>query len=330
MRNLLSIHGLKTYFYTEGHIVEALDGIDLHVGKGKTEGLVGESGCGKTVTGLSIMGLVPSPGRILEGEILFQGEDLLKKNRREMQRIRGNHISMIFQDPWSCLNPVLTIGTQVMEVFRLHRGMGAAESRSEAIKMLELVGIPDPLIRMKEYPYQLSGGMRQRIMIAIALSCSPSLLIADEPTTALDVTIQAQILNLLKELVEETEASLLLITHDLSVVAEICENVTVMYAGTIMERAPVRDLFKNPLHPYTRGLLDSIPRIDTEVKRLKPIEGTVPDLGHPPSGCRFHPRCPQALEVCSRQRPGAVEMAKGHFLSCWNSAREAHSSRQDR
>lgn len=314
---LLSIHGLKTYFYTENHVVEALDGIDLHLGRGRTEGLVGESGCGKTVTGLSIMRLVPPPGRITGGKIYFEGEDLLRKNRREMQKLRGNRISMIFQDPLSCLNPVLTIGRQVAESFRLHRGLNGNRSMKEAAKMLELVGIPDPSSRIKEYPHQLSGGMRQRVMIAIALSCKPSLLIADEPTTALDVTIQAQILALLKDLVDDTGASLLLITHDLSVIAEMCENVTVMYAGTIVERASTRSLFKNPLHPYTRGLLSSIPRIDMEAGRLQPIEGTVPDLGHPPSGCRFHPRCPDSLEVCRRQRPAAVRVDKGHYLSCW-------------
>ena len=316
-QSLLSIRNLRTYFFTEDGIVKAVDGISLEIDKKEAVGLVGESGCGKTVTALSIMRLVPPPGKIVSGKILFKGEDLLKKSEDEMRKIRGNRISMIPQDSVSSLNPVLTIGEQIAEVIRLHQGLNRREAKRKVVEMLELVGIPSPSKRMNEYPHQLSGGMRQRVMIAMALACNPELIIADEPTTALDVTIQAQILDVMKNMIKEFGCSLLLITHDFGVVAEMCDKVIVMYAGNIVEYAHTKALFKNPKHPYTHGLLNSIPKIDANIKRFKAIDGTVPNLIDPPAGCKFHPRCPYAREICSKQKPQIVEVEPGHFVSCW-------------
>jgi oligopeptide transport system ATP-binding protein len=317
---LLDIRGLKTYFFTGNGVVRAVDGVDLQIGRGRTEGLVGESGCGKSVTALSIMRLVAAPGRTVAGEIIFEGEDLLKKSPQEMGKIRGKRVAMIFQDPLSSLNPVLQIGEQIGEALRLHQGLSRPEARERAVQMLELVGIPAPAVRSREYPHQLSGGMRQRVMIAMALSCNPALLIADEPTTALDVTIQAQILALLQELTGERGTALLLITHDLGIVAELCDRVTVMYAGNVVERASTSAIFKKPRHPYTRGLLRAMPKIDADIERLAVIDGTVPHLAHPPGGCRFNPRCPEHEAICHRQKPAPVEVEPGHFVSCWQYA----------
>ncbi len=314
---LLEVRNLKTYFETARGMVQAVDGINLTVERGKTEGLVGESGCGKTVTALSVMRLIPNRGKILNGEIIFEGEDLLQKTPAEMIRIRGRKISMIFQDHLSSLNPVLQVGKQIEEAIRKHQGLDRLAAREKAIKMLGLVGISSPETRIKDYPHQLSGGMRQRVMIAMALSCNPSLLIADEPTTALDVTIQAQIVELLKRLIKELDTSLLLITHDFGVVAELCDRVSVMYGGQIVERAPTREIFKNPGHPYTRGLLNAIPRIDRDMDRLDNVYGVVPNLISPPDGCRFCSRCPGHYEICHRKNPEPVEVGPDHLVNCW-------------
>jgi ABC-type dipeptide/oligopeptide/nickel transport system ATPase component len=281
---LLNIQRLSTHFPTENGagVVSAVEAVNLKIGRGEIVGLVGESGCGKTVTALSIMRLLPSPGRIVDGEIWFEKENLMAKSESEMRKIRGNRISMIFQEPMSSLNPVLTIGEQIAEAIKWHQGLSKAQAKSKVVEMLELVGVPAPKTRVNEYPHQLSGGMRQRVMIAMALVCKPALLIADEPTTALDVTIQAQILGLMENLTRDLGTALLLITHDFGVVAEVCDQVAVMYAGSIVERASTKALFNNPRHPYTRGLLDSIPRIDVDVERLQTIEGTVPNLARPP------------------------------------------------
>ncbi|MCL0035224.1 ABC transporter ATP-binding protein [Thermodesulfovibrionales bacterium] len=313
---LLGIRGLRTHFFTEDGVVRAVDGVDLKIGRREAVGLIGESGCGKSVTALSIMGLIPSPGRIAEGEIWFEDENLLKKSEAEMRRIRGNRISMIFQEPMSSLNPVLTVGEQIAEAIRLHQGLSSSNAKRKAVEMLELVGISSSSTRVNEYPHQLSGGMRQRVMIAMALSCNPSLLIADEPTTALDVTIQAQILELMKNLIKDFGSSLLLITHDFGVIAEVCDKIAVMYAGSIVECVHTKSLFKNPRHPYTRGLLNSIPRIDVDAERLENIDGTVPNLANPPAGCKFHPRCLYTKEICSRQSPSLAEVVSGHLVSC--------------
>jgi len=318
MKNLLCVHSLHTYFYTHSGVVKAVEGVNLEIDTGEVLGLVGESGCGKSVTALSIMRLVSNPpGRIVKGEVIFRGEDLLKKNEDEMRKIRGNNISMIFQEPMTSLDPVFTVGNELMETIQLHQNLSKARARKIAIEMLKKVGIPEPERRMDEYPHQLSGGMQQRVMIAMALSCNPSLLIADEPTTALDTTIQAQILRLIKNLQEEFDTSVLLITHDLGVIAETCRRVAVMYAGNIVEYADVEMLFGNPLHPYTMGLSESIPRIDVTTKRLRIIKGTVPDLINLPSGCRFHPRCPEALEICREKEPSLKEVGMGHKVRCW-------------
>ncbi|MDO9533895.1 MAG: ABC transporter ATP-binding protein [Bacillota bacterium] len=314
---LLNIRDLRTHFFTGNGLVRAVDGIDLSIDHGKTEGLVGESGCGKSVTALSIMKLLPRPGKTVGGKIIFEGEDLLLKTPREMSKIRGEKISMIFQEPLSSLNPVLRSGKQIEEAIRLHQGLSRQDAQKEAVRMMELVGIPSPSARARNYPHQLSGGMRQRVMIAMALSCNPSLLIADEPTTALDVTIQAQILELLKELIRELNTSMLLITHDFGIVAELCDMVSVMYAGNIVERASTRAIFKKPMHPYTRGLLNSIPRIDLNVDRLESITGAVPNLAHPPGGCLFNPRCQEHEAICHRKKPLPVEIEPEHFVSCW-------------
>jgi len=319
MANLIQIKELRTSFFTPEGEVQAVDGVSFEIEEGKTLGLVGESACGKSVTALSIMRLVPSPpGRIVGGEVLFRGRDLLRLNGESMRKIRGNEISMIFQEPMTSLNPVFTIGNQIGEAIRLHQKLGRRETREKTIEMLRLVKIADPETRIDDYPHQLSGGMRQRVMIAMALSCNPSLLIADEPTTALDVTIQAQILELMKELQERLGMSLLLITHDLGVVAEQTDEVAIMYAGKVVERARAKAIFDRPLHPYTVGLLNSLPGMGgKKKKRLDAIPGIVPSPLELPSGCRFRDRCPKAAGICAEGEPELVEKGKGHWVSCY-------------
>ena len=319
---LLDVKGLKTYFYTDEGVVRAVDGIDFHINKGETLGIVGESGSGKSVTALSVMRLIPQPpGRIVEGTINYGGRSLLDLPPAQMRKIRGKEISMIFQEPMTSLNPVFTVGEQIAEAIRLHEGLGRRDAMAKTVDMLKLVHIPNAERRVKEYPHQLSGGMRQRIMIAMALSCNPNLLIADEPTTALDVTIQAQILELLNELKSKLHMAVLLITHDMGYIAETAQRVVVMYAAKVAEEAPVADLFKEPLHPYTQGLLRSIPRIDlaaTARRRLETIPGTVPTLrGDIAPGCRFAPRCPFVKSVCTEKDPVLKEVKPGHKVSCW-------------
>ena len=318
--NLLKIKNLRTYFFTRRGIVKAVDGVDMEAKKGKLTALVGESGCGKSVTGLSIMGLIPSPvGKIVEGEILFEGNDLAKLNYKEMVDLRGKDISMIFQEPMTSLNPVLTIGRQVGEPLHIHSSSSPEEINERVLSILDLVGIPEPHSRLKSYPHQLSGGMRQRVMIAMALICRPKLLIADEPTTALDVTIQAQILDLMLELMKKINTSIILITHDLGVVAEVCDEVNVMYAGKIVEKGDVFGIFDNPSHPYTWGLLRSIPRIGKrgKAKKLYTIKGMVPNLIDPPPGCRFADRCDKARGICCEEEPPFTTIEEGHFVKCW-------------
>ncbi len=321
---LVEVQDLRTYFYTEDGVVKAVDGVTFAIEPESTLGIVGESGCGKSVTALSIMGLVPMPpGKIVSGKILFhrdgQAIELNKLNPKgkEYRSIRGKEIAMIFQEPMTSLNPVFTIGYQIMEAIMLHQKVSKKEARQKAIEMLRQVGIPLPEQRVDEYPHQLSGGMRQRAMIAMALSCNPSLLIADEPTTALDVTIQAQVLDLMLDLQRRFHTSIMMITHDLGVVAEMCEEVVVMYLGKVVEHAPVRPLFHDPKHPYTQGLLKSIPSLATKKERLEPIKGVVPDPLDAPSGCPFHPRCPYAMDVCKREAPPLKEVAPGHQVACW-------------
>jgi len=319
---LLDVKNLKTYFFTDEGIVRAVDGVDLYIEKGETLGVVGESGCGKSVTALSIMKLIPSPpGKIIEGEIFYNGTNLVDLPAGQMRKIRGKEISMIFQEPMTSLNPVFTCGEQIAEALRLHEGLGRRAAMDKTVEMLKLVHIPNAERRVKEYPHQLSGGMRQRIMIAMALSCNPKLLIADEPTTALDVTIQAQILELLNELKSKLKMAVMLITHDMGVIAETAQRVVVMYAAKVAEEAPVGELYKEPLHPYTQGLLRSIPRIDlaaTERRRLETIPGTVPTLrGEIAPGCRFAPRCPFVKSVCTEKDPVIKEVKPGHKVSCW-------------
>ena len=319
---LLNISNLQTYFYTEEGISKAVDGVDYYVKKGETLGVVGESGCGKSVTALSIMRLIPQPpGKIVGGDITFEGKSLLGLSNHDMRKIRGNKISMIFQEPMTSLNPVFTIGNQISEAIQLHQGLSKKAALDRSIEMLKLVGISSPEQRVKEYPHQLSGGMRQRAMIAMALSCNPSLLIADEPTTALDVTIQAQILDLMTSLKEEFNTAIILITHDLGVVAETVARVVVMYAGKVVEEADVYNIFEHPLHPYTVGLLRSIPRIDLSVRekqRLQEISGVVPIPSHLPSGCLFHPRCSHVMDICRQQLPELKpHKDEGHNVRCW-------------
>ena len=315
---LLAIENLKTYFYTREGEVPAVDGVNLTIKPGGTLALVGESGCGKSVTALSIMRLIPRPpGKIVEGRIMFNGENLLEKTESEMRAIRGNEISMIFQDPMTALNPVFTVGRQISEALILHQGLSKGEARMKAIEMLKLVGIPSPERRVDDYPHQMSGGMRQRVMIAMALSCSPKLLIADEPTTALDVTIQAHILDRMPALQQELQTALLLITHDVGVVAESGEEVAVMYLGRIVEQAAVNELFADPRHPYTIGLLGSIPKLHEDRDRLQVIEGLVPDPLHMPRGCRFHPRCPFVEAVCREEEPPTTRLPGDHLGQCW-------------
>ncbi|HQQ28426.1 MAG TPA: ABC transporter ATP-binding protein [Syntrophales bacterium] len=319
MEPLLEIRDLKTYFDTREGTVRAVDGVSLSLGRGDTLGVVGESGCGKTVLSLSVMRLVPvPPGRYAGGRILFEGRDLLELDEKRMRDIRGKDISMIFQEPMTALNPVLSVGDQIGEVFRVHRGMSRKEALREALEMLRLVRIPSPEERLSDYPHQLSGGMRQRVMIAMALACRPRLMLADEPTTALDVTVQAQILDLVGKLKEETGTSVLLITHDLGVVAESAEHAAIMYAGRIVEYGTVRSLYARPFHPYTAGLLASVPRMSVGGKsRLSVIPGTVPDLFDLPPGCRFRDRCPGPLRRCGEEEPELAELEEGHFVSCW-------------
>jgi oligopeptide/dipeptide ABC transporter ATP-binding protein len=321
---LLEVHDLRTTFRTDGGLVRAVDGVSFHLEEGETLGLVGESGCGKSVTALSILRLIPRPpGEISGGPIRFRGEDLLAKSEPEMRKIRGNAISMVFQEPMTSLNPVYTCGFQIMEAIRLHQRRSRAEARERAIEMLRVVGIASPEERVDAYPHQLSGGMRQRVMIAMALSCNPALLIADEPTTALDVTIQAQILDLIGRLRREFGMSVLIITHDLGVVAEVADRVAVMYAGKVVEHAPVAAIFARPLHPYTQGLITSIPRLGLEVERLQVIPGTVPDASAFPAGCRFHPRCPLADRRCELEEPGLVAAGADHQVACWKAGEVA-------
>jgi oligopeptide/dipeptide ABC transporter ATP-binding protein len=314
---LLRIEQLKTYFATRMGDVRAVDGVDLTIRAGETVGLVGESGSGKSVTARSIIRLVPTPpGRYASGRILFEGKDLLTLSEAAMQEIRGAKISMIFQDPMTFLNPVFTAGEQVAEAIRRHQGANRSAARAQTVDLFKTVGIPNAEARYDAYPHELSGGMRQRVMIAIALSSRPALLIADEPTTALDVTIQAQILNLLRDLQQQFGMSILLITHDLGVVAEMCDSVAVMYAGRIVEQAPVETLFADPEHPYTIGLMNAIPRAELAGAPPKPIEGSPPDLLHPPAGCRFHPRCPYRQEVCVRRDPVLLDLTPEHQSAC--------------
>ncbi|MCF8104560.1 MAG: ABC transporter ATP-binding protein [Desulfohalobiaceae bacterium] len=319
---LLDIQGLVTQFSTRRGPVTAVDGLSLKLEKGQTLGLVGESGCGKSVAALSIMRLLPKPaGRVAAGRILFEGRDLVRSSEAAMRRVRGNEISMIFQEPMTSLNPVYTVGFQIYEVLKKHRSLTRKQARREAVNMLQLVGIPEAASRIDDYPHQMSGGMRQRVMIAMALSCRPKVMIADEPTTALDVTIQAQILDLISRLKEEVGMSVLLITHDLGVVAETCQQVVVMYAGKAVEKAAATDLFESPAHPYTVGLFASLPRVEDEI--LHPITGVVPSLHDLPPGCAFQDRCDQAHEKCLEQPPW-IEITPEHWVCCWKP--KAHQS----
>ena len=312
---LLQVKDLRVHYTTEGAVVRAVNGIDLSIRPGEALGLIGENGAGKTTTALGLLRLVPDPpGRIVSGEIFYQGEDLLKRTEKQMRAIRGNQISMIFQDPMTALNPVIPVDDQIAEVIRLHRKCSRREAEREALRMLEKVGIQ--AVRAHEYPHQFSGGMKQRVVIAIALACDPKLLIADEPTTALDVTIQAQVLVMIKELQRELGTSMLLITHDLGVVAGTCDSVAVMYAGEIVEYGSLEDIFDHTAHPYTIGLMDSIPSLDQDVERLKPIPGLMPDPTDLPEGCSFSPRCPRTCDICRKQSPPNTEIAPGHFVRC--------------
>jgi len=319
---VLQVKGLKTYYYTEEGVVPAVDGLDFEVEPGETFAIVGESGCGKSVTSLSILRLIPSPpGKIIDGEIIYHGQDLVKKSEREMRSIRGNDISMIFQEPMTSLNPVFTVGQQIGESFRFHQQMGKAEMLKKSIEMLRLVGIPEPEHVINDYPNQLSGGMRQRVMIAMALACNPKILIADEPTTALDVTIQAQIMELIVRLNEQLNMGVMLITHDLAVVAQTCSRVIVMYLGQIVEEADVLTLFDHPCHPYTEGLMRSIPRMEGDrTKPLYMIPGTVPLLSQIPTGCRFAPRCAYATERCRQETPQLTPVSDKQSVRCFRAA----------
>lgn len=319
---VLQVKGLKTYYYTEEGVVPAVDGLDFEVEPGETFAIVGESGCGKSVTSLSILRLIPSPpGKIIDGEIIYHGQDLVKKSEREMRCIRGNDISMIFQEPMTSLNPVFTVGQQIGESFRFHQQMGKAEMLKKSIEMLRLVGIPEPEHVINDYPNQLSGGMRQRVMIAMALACNPKILIADEPTTALDVTIQAQIMELIVRLNEQLNMGVMLITHDLAVVAQTCSRVIVMYLGQIVEEADVLTLFDHPCHPYTEGLMRSIPRMEGDrTKPLYMIPGTVPLLSQIPTGCRFAPRCAYATERCRQETPQLTPVSDKQSVRCFRAA----------
>lgn len=316
---LLQVRDLRTYFYTQDGVVKAVDGVSFDLDEGETLGIVGESGCGKSVTVLSIMRLIPQPpGKIVSGQVIFDGEDLLKVDDEEIRRVRGNKIAMIFQDPMTSLNPVLTIGRQISEALELHLKMSKEAARKRTIELLKMVGIPEAEKRVDDYPHQFSGGMRQRVMIAMALSCNPQLLIADEPTTALDVTIQAQIIDLVKRLQREFGMAVIWITHDLGVVAGLCRRVIIMYAGMIVEQAPVYDIYADPRHPYTMGLLGSIPRLDAPRKsKLTPIEGLPPDLIDMPDACPFHLRCVYVQDICRQRKPTLRTVAPNHQIACW-------------
>ncbi|SHE45672.1 peptide/nickel transport system ATP-binding protein [Desulfacinum infernum DSM 9756] len=319
MTKLLEVQNLKTYFFTDRGVAKAVDDVSFSLDTGKTLCVVGESGCGKSVTALSIMRLIPEPpGRIVGGRILFEGTDLVALPESRMRSIRGNKISMIFQEPMTSLNPVFRVGDQIAEVLELHENMKKADAMDRAVELLRMVGIPSPESRVRDYPHQMSGGMRQRVMIAMALACNPKLIIADEPTTALDVTIQAQILELMEELSRTTGTAILLITHDLGVVAETAEHVVVMYAGRVVEEAPVRELFHDPLHPYTRGLMRSIPSMSEDDKtRLEVIPGVVPSLLALPVGCKFNDRCRHAFDRCLAEEPPLTTPKEGHSVRCW-------------
>jgi oligopeptide/dipeptide ABC transporter ATP-binding protein len=315
---ILEVKGLKTHFFTKRGVSKAVDGIDFNLHKGETLGIVGESGCGKSITSLSILRLIPSPpGKIAGGQVLFKGKDLVTMSEDEMRKVRGNEISMIFQEPMTSLNPVLPVGEQIAEALRMHQKMGRKAAWEKAVEMLKLVGIPSPEKRAKQEPFQLSGGMRQRVMIAMALACTPEVLIADEPTTALDVTIQAQILELIKDLQNKLGMGVIMITHDLGVVAETCDTVAVMYAGNIIEHAPTEKIFANPRHPYTQGLLDSLPKIHEDQEELQTIEGSVPSPYNMPAGCRFATRCPHQQPICHEQQPELIEQNDGVRVRCW-------------
>ncbi len=317
-RDILEVKNLKTYFYTDEGVVRAVDGVSFDIKKGETLGMIGESGCGKSVTALSIMRLIPQPpGRIMEGEIYFKGENLREKSESEIRRIRGNKIAMVFQEPMTSLNPLFTIGDQITEAIILHQKVDKREAQCRVIEMLQRVGIPAPERRSHQYPHQLSGGMRQRAMIAMSLSCNPDLLIADEPTTALDVTIQAQILELMERFKKELGMTLLLITHNLGVIAEVSDRVAVVYAGKTVEYADVQAIFKHPRHPYMVGLLESVPRLDDASEKLKIIKGAVPNALNLPRGCRFHPRCEKVMDVCKAKPPPILEVEKNHWVRCW-------------
>lgn len=316
--NLLNIRDLETSFFTKRGVAKAVDGVSIAVQRGETMAVVGESGCGKTMLALSILRLVPDPpGRITGGEVVFDGQDLLSLSEKEMRGIRGNRISMIFQEPMTSLNPVFRVGEQIAEVIRLHRGVSVQEAMEAAVEMLSLVGIPHPAKRAQSYPHELSGGMRQRVVIAMALACDPDLILADEPTTALDVTIQAQILDLMNDLKQRRDSAIMLITHDLGVVAQTCSRVAVMYAGKMVEQASTADLFADPLHPYSQGLMQSVPRITDRARELAPVSGIVPSLTALPSGCRFNPRCPKAFDKCTKQAPPLFAPNSGRQVRCW-------------
>ena len=315
---LLDIQNLQTHFFTRRGVVKAVDGVSFRLNQGETLGLVGESGSGKSITCLSILRLVPQPaGRIVGGTVVFDGEDLLAKTENEMRKIRGKRISMILQDPMTSLNPVFTIGDQVSEPLRIHRGLSGQSLWDTVKEMLRLVRIPAPEVRMREYPHQMSGGMRQRIVGAMVLSSQPGLLIADEPTTSLDVTIQAQVLDLLKDIQQQFNVAMILVTHDVGIVANYCDRVAVMYAGRIVESAPVRDIFSNPSHPYTRALLNSLPNMELNVDRLDSIEGQPPELHALPPGCPFAVRCSEAMDICREEYPPSTVVSDGHHMSCW-------------
>ena len=320
--SFLDIKDLTIHYITDEGVVKAVNGIDLSLEKGDTLGLVGETGAGKTTTALGVMGLVPDPpGKGVSGEILYNGEDLLKKSNAELRKIRGGEISMIFQDPMTALNPVLRVGDQIAEVIHLHGNCSRTEALKRAMDMLQKVGIPPE--RVSDYPHQFSGGMKQRVVIAIALACTPQLIIADEPTTALDVTIQAQVLDMMNDLKQQIGTSMILITHDLGVVAETCDKVAIMYAGEIVEYGDLRNIFKETAHPYTKGLFGSLPSLDKKTHRLKPIAGLMPDPANLPEGCKFHPRCPYADETCRTQEPMTTELSPGHLVRCHRCTKHA-------
>ncbi|QFF97732.1 ABC transporter ATP-binding protein [Psychrobacillus glaciei] len=324
---VLEVKNLKTHFISNKGTAKAVDGIDFVLRKGETMGIVGESGCGKSMTSLSILRLIPSPpGKIVDGQVLLKGQDLVTMSEEEIRKIRGNRISMIFQEPMTSLNPVIPVGEQIAEALRLHQGLSKKQAWDKSVEMIGLVGIPSPEKRAKQEPFQLSGGMRQRIMIAMALACTPEVLIADEPTTALDVTIQAQILEIMKDLQKKIGMGIIFITHDLGVVAEMCDQVGVMYAGQIVEHQDTKDLFKNPLHPYTQGLIGSLPKLYEDQEELQIIEGTVPSPYEYPEGCRFAERCPFATDICIQKQPNLIQYDENSKVRCWKYSDEWQDS----